>query len=101
MAEKEEKAKKEGAGDAPEMSKSDMEQVKHLQEGYEVIKKELSNNIVGMQDVVEQLLIAIFCRGHCLLVGVPGLAKTLLIKSLAMCLDLEFNRIQFTPDLMP
>ena len=86
---------------APEMSASDMEQVKHLQEAYEVIKKELGHNIVGMQDVIEELLIAIFCRGHCLLVGVPGLAKTLLIKSLAMCLDLDFNRIQFTPDLMP
>jgi MoxR-like ATPase len=86
---------------APEISESDMEQVKHLQEGYAVIKKELGNNIIGMQDVIEELLIAIFCRGHCLLVGVPGLAKTLLIKSLAMCLDLEFNRIQFTPDLMP
>lgn len=100
MAENE-AAKVEQPEAAPEMSKSDMEQVKHLQEGYEVIKKELGNNIVGMQDVIEELLIAIFCRGHCLLVGVPGLAKTLLIKSLAMCLDLDFNRIQFTPDLMP
>jgi len=89
------------AAEAPEMSKSDKEQVKRLQEGYETIKKELANNIVGMQDVIEELLIAIFCRGHCLLVGVPGLAKTLLIKSLAMSLDLNFNRIQFTPDLMP
>jgi MoxR-like ATPase len=93
--------KVEGGEQAPEMSKSDMKAVKHLQEGYEVIKKELANNIVGMQQVIEQLLIAIFCRGHCLLVGVPGLAKTLLIKSLAMCLHLDFNRIQFTPDLMP
>ncbi len=99
MAENEEKV--EEAQQAPEMFESDMEQVKRLQEGYKTIKEELSNNIVGMQDVVEQLLIAIFCRGHCLLVGVPGLAKTLLIKSLSMCLDLEFNRIQFTPDLMP
>ena len=84
-----------------QMSITDMEAVRHLQESYEIIKKELAHNIVGMESVIEQLLIAIFCRGHCLLVGVPGLAKTLLIKSLAMCLDLNFNRIQFTPDLMP
>ncbi len=101
MAKKKEAEAEKSDGSTPEMSKSDMQQVKHLQEGYDVIKKELGNNIVGMQDVIEELLIAIFCRGHCLLVGVPGLAKTLLIKSLAMCLDLSFNRIQFTPDLMP
>ncbi|MCX7703711.1 MAG: AAA family ATPase, partial [Planctomycetota bacterium] len=80
---------------------SDIEAVKHLQEAYERLRKQLGHNIIGMQQVIEQLLIAIFCRGHCLLVGVPGLAKTLLIKSLAMCLNLKFSRIQFTPDLMP
>ncbi len=99
--EKADKAVEPGKDLAPEMSESDLEQVKKLQDAYETIKKELSNNIVGMRQVIEELLIAIFCRGHCLLVGVPGLAKTLLIKSLAMCLDLKFNRIQFTPDLMP
>ena len=62
---------------------------------------ELRRVIVGQDDVVEQLLISFFARGHCLLVGVPGLAKTLLVSSLARILDLEFRRIQFTPDLMP
>lgn len=57
--------------------------------------------IVGQDDIIEQLLIALFARGHCLLIGVPGLAKTLLIKTLGEILDLKFSRIQFTPDLMP
>jgi len=83
------------------VQESDMAAVKRLQEAYEKLRKQLGHNIIGMQQVIEQLLIAIFCRGHCLLVGVPGLAKTLLIKSLAMCLNLKFSRIQFTPDLMP
>jgi MoxR-like ATPase len=61
----------------------------------------MSKVIVGQEEVVEQLLISIFSRGHCLLVGVPGLAKTLMIATLARCLSLSFNRIQFTPDLMP
>ncbi|HEU4637337.1 MAG TPA: AAA family ATPase, partial [Candidatus Binatia bacterium] len=62
---------------------------------------EIRKVIVGQDRVVEEVLIALFARGHCLLVGVPGLAKTLLISTLAEILDLEFNRIQFTPDLMP
>ncbi len=94
-----EKPAEQGAGE--EQRESDIEAVRRLQEAYEKLKKQLSKNIVGMEEVIEQLLIAIFCRGHCLLVGVPGLAKTLLIKSLAMCLNLKFSRIQFTPDLMP
>ena len=61
----------------------------------------LSNVIVGQKDVIDHLFIALLCRGHVLLEGVPGLAKTLLIKSLSDVLDLDFNRIQFTPDLMP
>ncbi|MCA9129678.1 MAG: AAA family ATPase [Planctomycetales bacterium] len=65
------------------------------------IRHELSRIIVGQQDVIEQLLIALLAGGHCLLVGVPGLAKTLMISSLARSIDLDFNRIQFTPDLMP
>src|SRR5205085_11870661 len=65
------------------------------------IKAELSKVIIGQETVVEQLLIAIFSRGHCMLEGVPGLAKTLLISTLAETLSLKFNRIQFTPDLMP
>ncbi len=65
------------------------------------IRRELSKAIVGQERVVEELLIGLFARGHCLLVGVPGLAKTLLVSSLAQILDLKFQRIQFTPDLMP
>jgi MoxR-like ATPase len=83
------------------MTQSDREAVAKLQDAYKRIRTETSKNIVGMDEVVEQVLIAIFCRGHALLVGVPGLAKTLLISSLSQTLDLTFCRIQFTPDLMP
>jgi len=72
-----------------------------LREVHERLVQELGKVIVGQDEVVEQLLMAILTRGHCLLVGVPGLAKTLLISSLARTLELSFNRIQFTPDLMP
>lgn len=65
------------------------------------VKSEISKVIVGQHDIIDQLIIALLSRGHCLLVGVPGLAKTLLIKTLAEVLDLKFSRIQFTPDLMP
>ena len=65
------------------------------------ILSELSQVIVGQQDVVDQILISMFSRGHCLLEGVPGLAKTLMISTLAKTLNLSFSRIQFTPDLMP
>src|ERR1043165_1844853 len=70
-------------------------------EGRDRILSELRKIIVGQDDVVEQVLIALFTGGHCLITGVPGLAKTLLIKTLAAILDLDFKRIQFTPDLMP
>jgi len=72
-----------------------------LREVHQSMKAELQRVIVGQDEVLEQLLIAIITRGHCLLVGVPGLAKTLMISSLAKTLDLAFNRIQFTPDMMP
>jgi MoxR-like ATPase len=75
--------------------------VEKLQKGYRDMKGELGKVIVGQDAVIEELLIALFCRGHALLVGVPGLAKTLLISTLARTLGLSFNRIQFTPDLMP
>ncbi len=65
------------------------------------IKKEVAKAIVGQDEIIHQILIALLSRGHCLLVGVPGLAKTLLIKTLASVMDLQFSRIQFTPDLMP
>ena len=70
-------------------------------EGREQILSELRKVIVGQDEVVDQVLIALFTGGHCLITGVPGLAKTLLIKTLADILDLDFKRIQFTPDLMP
>jgi MoxR-like ATPase len=75
--------------------------VEKLQKGYHNMKAELGKVIVGQDAVIEELLVALFCRGHALLVGVPGLAKTLLISTLSKTLGLSFNRIQFTPDLMP
>jgi len=72
-----------------------------LRQAHARMKEELHRVIVGQDQVIDQLLLAVLTRGHCLLVGVPGLAKTLLISSLAKTLDLSFNRIQFTPDLMP
>lgn len=83
------------------LESDDIQAVSHLQEACGRIKCELAKVIVGQEAVMEELLIALFARGHCLLVGVPGLAKTLMIRSLAGALSLEFNRIQFTPDLMP
>ena len=81
--------------------KGDLAAVERLQEGFNRIKKELGKVIVGQDRVIEELIIAILARGHCLLVGVPGLAKTLMISSLSKTLDLKFSRVQFTPDLMP
>jgi MoxR-like ATPase len=75
--------------------------VERLQKAYHDMRKELGKVIVGQEAVIEELLIALFCKGHALLVGVPGLAKTLLISTLSKTLGLSFNRIQFTPDLMP
>ena len=80
---------------------NDKELVDLLSRAVKDIKKEISKVIVGQEVIINELLISLFARGHCLLVGVPGLAKTLLIKTLAEVLDLKFNRIQFTPDLMP
>jgi len=80
---------------------SDLDTVEKLREAYDRIRDELGKVIVGQEEVLEQILISIFARGHSLLVGVPGLAKTLIISTLARCLSLSFSRIQFTPDLMP
>jgi MoxR-like ATPase len=91
-----------GQENLPRGSEIDDEQaLVQLSESLMRIRQELERIIVGQHDVVEQLLIALLAGGHCLLVGVPGLAKTLLISSLAQSIDLEFSRIQFTPDLMP
>jgi len=79
----------------------DVEAVERVKEAYNQIRTELAKVIVGQDDVIEELLVTLFARGHCLLVGVPGLAKTLLINSLSRVLSLTFKRIQFTPDLMP
>ncbi len=75
--------------------------VAEVRRAYDRLKGEVHKTIVGQDDVVDQLLTAMFCRGHALVVGVPGLAKTLLISTIARALSLEFSRIQFTPDLMP
>jgi MoxR-like ATPase len=80
---------------------NDVQAVEQLAEAFKSIKKEIAKIIIGQDQIVNDLLVSLFARGHCLLVGVPGLAKTLLIKTLAEVLDLKFNRIQFTPDLMP
>ncbi len=79
----------------------DVEAVKDLTDKYAAMRSEIGKVIIGQNDVVDELLISIFSRGHCLLVGVPGLAKTLLVNTIAKTLGLTFNRIQFTPDLMP
>ncbi len=84
-----------------DVSSSDQAAVARLSEARDKIVKELRKVIVGMDHVVDEMMIAIFAQGHCLLVGVPGLAKTLLISSLGQALSLSFKRIQFTPDLMP
>jgi MoxR-like ATPase len=80
---------------------TDTELVEKLNGTVKSIKSEIAKVIIGQEDIIDKLLICLFARGHCLLVGVPGLAKTLLIKTLSEVLDLNFNRIQFTPDLMP
>ncbi len=78
-----------------------VKQAEALQQSYQRLKEVIAQRIVGQHTVIEQLFIALLCKGHVLLVGVPGLAKTLMVRSLGEVLDLEFNRIQFTPDLMP
>jgi len=81
--------------------RSDVEAADALKQAYHQIRNEIGKVIIGQDDVVKSVLISIFSNGHCLLVGVPGLAKTLLVQTVAQVLDLNFNRIQFTPDLMP
>ena len=81
--------------------KDEGEALQNLADAYRKLDQEIKKVIIGQQDIIDQLLITLFSRGHCLIVGVPGLAKTLLISTLAQVLDLKFNRIQFTPDLMP
>lgn len=80
---------------------SDVEAVDYLNQRYNTLTSEIQKVIIGQDDIVKSVLIAILCKGHCLLVGVPGLAKTLLVQTVSDALDLDFSRIQFTPDLMP
>ncbi|MFP4026837.1 MAG: AAA family ATPase [Candidatus Brocadiia bacterium] len=84
-----------------EVPEEDLEALKSLHEAYDKIKNEIGNVIVGQTKVVDQLLLAIFSRGHCILEGVPGLGKTLMVSTLSQALNVTFSRIQFTPDLMP
>jgi len=79
----------------------DVALVEKLVAAYDRLRSQIARTIVGQEAVVEELLIAMFCNGHCILEGVPGLAKTLMISSIAQLLSLTFRRIQFTPDLMP
>ena len=84
-----------------ELGNADVDAMDRLRKAFADIQGQLANVIVGQDQVIEQLLIALFSRGHVILEGVPGLAKTLMISTLAKCLSLDFSRIQFTPDLMP
>src|SRR5947199_5004771 len=86
---------------APVVDDADIQAVENLKRAHATIKSELKKVIVGQEDVIDEILISIFTRSHALLVGVPGLAKTLMVSTLAQTLQMTFKRIQFTPDLMP
>lgn len=88
-------------GTSEPLAENDLEALRRLRAAFDEIKGQLARVIVGQDQVIEELLIALFSRGHCILEGVPGLAKTLMISTLSKCLSLAFSRIQFTPDLMP
>jgi len=97
-----------GAASAPSTSESaggiqeaDLAAAEHLSQVYDEMLRRLGNVIIGQTDVLKQILIALFCDGHCILEGVPGVAKTLMVSSVAQIVSLQFRRIQFTPDLMP
>ncbi len=83
------------------MKKTDLDAIAELKKSYDMICKEIAKLIVGQKDVIDQVLVCLFCNGHSLIIGVPGLAKTMLVNTMSSILDLTFNRIQFTPDLMP
>jgi MoxR-like ATPase len=88
-------------GQGAALAQDDLQAVRRLREAFDTIKQQMARIIVGQDQVMEELLIALFSRGHCILEGVPGLAKTLMISTLSKCLSLAFSRVQFTPDLMP
>src|SRR6202522_3538952 len=85
----------------PTTTESDVQMLESLRKAHQQMRSEVGKIIIGQEKVLDQLLMAVFCRGHALLVGVPGLAKTLMVSTLAQALDMSFKRIQFTPDLMP
>src|SRR5439155_13888416 len=86
---------------APQAARDDLEAIAKLGAARKKLKEEIAKVIVGQEHIVDDLLTALFARGHCLMIGVPGLAKTLMVRTIARAIDLQFNRIQFTPDLMP
>lgn len=90
-----------GAAEASPMADDDLHAIEDLNHAFQAMRRQLGAVIVGQEEVIEQLLMAILCRGHALLIGAPGLAKTLLVSSLSEVLELGFRRVQFTPDLMP
>src|SRR5262249_27580060 len=89
------------APESQRLSEDDVQAIDRLRETYDRLRAELARVIVGQDRVIEELSICLFARGHALLMGVPGLAKTLLVSKLAETMSLKFSRIQFTPDLMP
>ena len=84
-----------------QMFENDVDAANAFVKKIDLLKSEISKKVIGQNKVIDQILISVFCKGHALLVGVPGLAKTLMINTIAECMGLDFNRIQFTPDLMP
>src|SRR5262249_45840770 len=86
---------------AAQATEDDLEAIARLGEARKKLKQEIARVIVGQEHIVDDLLTALFARGHCLMIGVPGLAKTLMVRTIAQAIDLAFNRVQFTPDLMP
>src|SRR4051812_7816979 len=86
---------------SPAAAGDEVELIQHVRTVGQAIKSEIGKQIIGQEHIVEHLLVCILSGGHALLVGVPGLAKTLLVRTLAQAMDLKFRRIQFTPDLMP
>ncbi len=91
----------DGMGNSPKIDPAELQAVEAMHKKYQTMLEQLSGVLVGMDEVIEQVMIAILCRGHCILQGMPGLAKTLLVSSTAQLMHLTFRRIQFTPDLMP
>jgi MoxR-like ATPase len=91
----------DGANNSPKADAAELQAIESLQAKYQAMRTQLGGVLVGMDEIIEQVTIAILCKGHCILQGMPGLAKTLLVSSMAQLMHLTFRRIQFTPDLMP